>query len=99
MSGNQGAKGATVLSLRDILKEAVKSRIAGGNAVSVKIPVATQSAENGRACVQISKLTWIQNYPGVGATYLHMQVQRAAQKITVLGLNDNAGVWWAWPEP
>lgn len=48
MSGNWGAKGVTVLSLCGILTDAVKCRIAGGNATSVKIPVAAQHGENGR---------------------------------------------------
>lgn len=58
----------TVLSLCGILTDVVKCRIAGGNAASVKIPVATQRGENGRICAQISELSWFKNYPGVRAT-------------------------------
>lgn len=51
MKGNRGAKGVTVLSLCGILTDAVKSRIAGGNAASVKIPVATQHSKKRRESV------------------------------------------------
>lgn len=68
------------MSLCDILKDAVKCRIAGGNAASVKIPTATQHAENGRKSAdQQAHLV-----SGVCATYLHVQVQRT-KKLQLLG--------------
>lgn len=84
------------LSLCDILTDAVKGRIAGGNVASVKIPVATWNSKNRKNWTQI---TWFQNYPGVCVTQLQVQVHRTGQKITVLCFNDSTGLQWACPEP
>lgn len=68
VSGNRGAEGDTALSLFDILTSAAKGRIAGGDADSVRTPVASRYSKSGRACAQIGELTWFGIYPGVPAT-------------------------------
>lgn len=45
------------------------------------------------------KLAGLGNYPGVGATKVHVQVQRGKQTITVPGFNDRTRLKRAGPEP
>lgn len=79
------------LSLRDILTDAVKCRIAGGIAASVKIPVATQDSKN-QKILNADHLFALSRCPC-------KITAKCSTRITVLCFNDSAGPRWAWPEP
>ena len=55
----------------------LNAELQGGIAASVKIPVATRDSKNLKIRTQI---TCFQNYPGVRATQLHVQVHKMEQK-------------------